>query len=197
MDTAEARADRLQRAMAGRTQAWLGKAVGVATSSINGYLRGIIPQADVCIKICDALAIDIRWYLYGETPKDDLGTGEVVLQIPILDHPDSALPFPESHISTFGHPYESFCVHVIGGTLMAPTLPKGSELLATRNFSGVEDGKIYIVQNGGRHTVRRLFVKSDGSINGLCDNPAIQNEHIDEYSADQIVALVLWASHAP
>lgn len=198
MNTTEARADRLRRAMRGRTQAWLAERIGVATSSINGYLKGKIPQADVCLAMCDALAIDIRWYLNGETiAQDDNSKVERVVQVPFVDDGGKALTFPAGLLDVFAAPYESFCCVAVQGTLMAPGIPREAEVLATRSFADVEDGKVYVLRLRGGYVLRRLRVRGDGNIVAICDNPAVQNDVPDEIAYDDIVALVLWSSHAP
>ncbi|MCZ7860842.1 LexA family transcriptional regulator [Agrobacterium salinitolerans] len=197
MDTTEARADRLRRAMRGRTQAWLAEQIGVATSSINGYLKGKIPQADVCLRMCDALAVDIRWYLNGVTPAEDRVQAEKVVQVPFVDDGTKALTFPAGLLDVFGMPYESFCCVAVQGTLMAPGIPRGAEVLATRSFSQIEDGKVYVLQLRGGHVLRRLRVRGDGGIVAVCDNPAVQNDLPDEVQYENIAALAVWSSHAP
>lgn len=197
MDTTEARADRLRRAMRGKTQAWLAEQIGVATSSINGYLKGKVPQADVCLRMCDALAVDFRWYLNGEVPAEEKTQGEKVVQVPFVDDPAKALTFPAGLLDMFGGPYESFCCLGVQGTLMAPGIPKGAEVLATRSFPQVEDGKVYVLQLRGGYVLRRLRVRGDGGIVAVCDNPAVHNDLPDEVLFEDVAALALWSSHAP
>jgi len=197
MDTTEARADRLRRAMRGRTQAWLAETVGVAASSVNGYLKGKVPQADVCVRICDALAIDIRWYLFGEAPPSAPEGGEGVLQVPFADDPSRALTFPAGLVQMFGAPYESMCCVAVQGTLMAPSIPRGSEVLATRSFDIVEDGRVYVLRLRGGYVLRRLRVRGDGSLVAVCDNPAAQSDLPDEVAREDVEALAVWSSHAP
>jgi transcriptional regulator with XRE-family HTH domain len=182
--------------MNGRTQAWLAERIGVATSSINGYLKGIVPQADVCLRMCDALAVDVRWYLTGEADERERGS-EGVLQVALLDYPDRALTYPTSHIEAFGVAYDSLCCVFVTGTMMAPAIPMRSEVLGTRDFGEVEDGRVYIVRTGQRHVVRRLSVKAAGKLVAVCDNPAAVSEAADEIEREDVVALVLWAAHAP
>lgn len=195
MDINEERADRLRRAMDGRTQAWLAEKIGVATSSINGYLtRGTVPQADVCLRMCDALSIDIRWYLSGETDERPSGVDGVV-QIAFIDMPEHAIAFPQTHAAYFNVPFESLCCVMVGGTLMAPGIPKGSEVIGTRSFRDVEDGRVYIVRIGTVHTVRRIRVRGDGTLVGVCDNAAAVSEVVDEFGREDIVALGLWCGY--
>jgi transcriptional regulator with XRE-family HTH domain len=195
--TTEARADRLRRAMRGRTQAWLAEQIGVATSSINGYLKGKVPQADVCLRMCDALAVDIRWYLDGETPPEEKAQGERVIQVPFVDDGTKALTFTTGLLDMFGVPYESLCCISVQGTLMAPGIPKGAEVLATGSFSNVEDGKVYILRLRNGFVLRRLRVRGDGSLVAVCDNPAVQNDLPDEILYEDVAAVALWSSQAP
>lgn len=195
MEISEARADRLRRAMNGRTQAWLAEACGVATSSINGYLKGTVPQADVCLRMCDALAVDVRWYLTGESAVLD-AVAEGVVQVAYVDHPDRALTFTASHIDMFGVPYDSLCCVEVVGTLMAPGVPKGAEVIGTRAFAEIEDGRVYIVKLGRRHAVRRMRINGDGKLVGVCDNPAAVTDSPDEFRREDVVALALWSGHA-
>ncbi|MBY3155559.1 helix-turn-helix domain-containing protein [Rhizobium laguerreae] len=197
MDTTEARADRLRRAMRGRTQAWLAEEIGVATSSINGYLKGKIPQADVCLRMCDALAVDIRWYLDGNSPPGEKAQGERVVQVPFVDDATKALTFTTGLLDMFGVPYESLCCIGVQGTMMAPGVPKGSEVLATRSFSNIEDGKVYILQLGSGFVLRRLRVRGDGGLVAVCDNPAVQNDLPDEIVHEDVAAVALWSGHSP
>jgi transcriptional regulator with XRE-family HTH domain len=195
MDMTEARADRLRRAMRGKTQAWLAEQIGVATSSINGYLKGKVPQADVCLRMCDTLAVDIRWYLNGETPAVDKAREEKVVQVPFFEDGTKALTFPAGLLDVFLAPYESFCCLTVQGSLMAPAIPRGAEVLATRSFSQVDDGKVYVLQLRGSFVLRRLRLRGDGSIVAVCDNPAVQNDLPDEVLYEDIAALAVWSSH--
>ncbi len=181
--------------MAGRTQAWLAERIGVAASSINGYLKGTVPQADVCMRMCDVLAVDMRWYLTGESSEAGEKRSDDVVQVVFLDQPDRALTYPASHVDFFEVPYESLCCVVVGGNLMSPGIPRGAEVLGTRAFGDVEDGRVYIVKVGRRHSVRRIRIAGDGRFLAVCDNPAA-SEEVDEFHPDDIVALALWAGHA-
>lgn len=187
--------ERLQKAMTGRTQAWLAERAGVATSSINGYLRGKMPQADVAMKICDALAIDLRWYLEGVEDRARPGVTDDLLQIPFVDDASRALTFPSGLVSMFGTPLESLCCISVAGTLMEPSLPRGTELLATRHFAEPWDGRVFILQFSGRYVVRRIRCAADGTLLSVCDNPAVQGDVPEYVQPEQVIALGLWASH--
>lgn len=195
MPEVEERADRLQRAMQGKTQAWLAGRIGVATSSVNGYLQGKVPPADVALRICDVLAIDIRWYLSGQASVAE--AGERVVQVPFLDDGARALTFPQGLVAFFGVPSESLCCLSVAGTLMSPGMPPGAEVLATRSFDGIVDGRVYLLGLRGGYAARRLMVRSDGRLLGLCDNPQFRQDVPDEVDYADVAALVLWSSHAP
>lgn len=197
MDDTEARADRLRRAMQGKTQAWLADQIGVATSSINSYLKGKVPQADVCLRMCDALAVEIRWYLFGDTVPKSANGAEAVVQVPFVDDTGKALTFPAGLLDMLGYGHDSLCCVSVQGTLMAPGIPKGAEVLATRSFSSVEDGRVYVLSLRGSMVVRRLRLRGDGGIVAVCDNPAVQNDLPDVVNAEDVAGLAVWSSHAP
>jgi DNA-binding XRE family transcriptional regulator len=193
-DDERERGARLLRAMQSRTQAWLADAIGVAVSSVNGYLKGKVPMADVALRMCDVLAIDIRWYLTGEARKEE--TGEKVMQVPFLDDPSRALTFPSGLLGSFGVPPDSLCCLEMQGTLMAPAIPRGAEILATRSFDDIVDGRLYIIDTGRGHMLRRARVRADRRIEAVCDNVAAQQEMPDFVDYAQVVALALWSGCA-
>lgn len=188
-------AERLRRAMQGRTQASLAEAIGVATSTINGYLKGKMPPADVALRICAELRIDIEWYLQGRSRERPPGQGEGVEQVPFINDHDSALVYPSGLLRMMDVPLDSLCCFVVGGNMMHPTLPSGTELLLTRSFGEIVDGRVYVVQWGQGWAARRIRMSPGGQLFAVCDNPAGGRPGGDEVQRSDIAALALWAGH--
>lgn len=194
MNEDEARGERLRRAAAGRTQAWLAERAGVAASSVNGYLKGRVPQADVAVRICDALGIGLRWYLFGQSHPSE--GSDALVQVPFADDPARALTFPRNLVDMFGSAHQDLCCAEARGALMEPTIPKGAEVLATRAVGKIEDGGVYLVEIGGQQLIRRIRLRADGGLLGVCDNPAAQTEVADVIPRDCVKARAVWVSHA-
>ena len=186
---------RLAAAMKGKNQAWLAKQVDVATSTINGYLKGKMPPVDVAFKICKALDIDIHWYVEGKEMAVSSVSSDGVTNIPMIDNVQHALQFPNSLISAFGVDVNSLCCLNVSGTLMSPGIPKGAEVLATKSFGEIQDGRVYILKIKDSIVLRRVQVRTDGKIVAFCDNPLVQHEVPDAIKTNDIIAMALWSGY--
>jgi transcriptional regulator with XRE-family HTH domain len=196
MTEEEEMAERLRRAMQGRTQASLADAIGVATSTVNGYLKGKMPPADVALGICRELGIELEWYLHGTTATAVADGDEGVVQVPFVEDPRQALAYPAGLLGVLGYPLESLCCHLAAGNLMAPTIPQGTELLLTREVGQVVDGRVYLMSWGAAWAARRVRVAPGGRLLAVCDNPSGSPAEGDEVNRSDIAALALWAGHA-
>ncbi len=186
---------RLAEAMTGKSQSWLAKEVGVAASTINGYLKGKVPPVDIAFLMCKALNIDISWYINGEITSSNTAYDEGTTNIPLINSVGQALPIANNLISMFGVDTESLCCMTVPGTMMSPAIPKGAEVLATKSFGDVEDGRVYILKIKDTPVLRRVQVRTDGSLVAICDNPAVSNDVPDVVKPKDILALGLWSSH--
>ena len=188
---------RLAQAMTtGRSQAWLAKEVGVAASTINGYLKGKVPPVDVAFAMCKVLGISIHWYIEGTSAPLNAVSNEGSTNIPIIDSVGHALPFPNSLLSAFNVGIESFLCITVSGTMMTPHIPEGAEVLATKLFGQVEDGRVYILKIKDTTVLRRVKIGSDSRLLAICENPAVKNDVPDIINAKDIIALALWSSHS-
>jgi hypothetical protein len=195
MDEDTERGSRLKESLGERSNAWLAKQVGVVASTVHGYVHGKVPPADVALRICDVLGIDLRWYINGGgVKKPDMGG---VIMVPVLLHSGE----PGGSMSFAAHLLKQLTedTHLIGcvnasGAGMAPTIPEYSEVLFLHD-PGVIDGKPHVLKIRERIVVRRVVVRGNGVLETVCDNPAFVREAPDVISPEDVLGRVLWVGH--
>lgn len=188
------RAERFMQAMAGQTFAEIAEAVSAAASTIHNYASGKIPSADMGIKIAKYLGVDLDWWINGNGSTS--AAAPSVVYLPVRGQ-QGAISYSSGLIDLLNRNVESlFCTFGVG-TMMHPTIPKDSELVCSTDIQPIKDGCVYLVQLGAHEVIRRLRIKPHGIIEARCDNPQVQLEKPDEISSDNILAEVLWVSHAP
>jgi transcriptional regulator with XRE-family HTH domain len=189
------RGERFMEAKAGQTIATIADAVGAAGSTVQGYTTGNIPSADIGIKISKYLNVDLDWWINGNGVTSSAPPS--VVYLPIRGTDNQAISYSSGLIELLNRNVDSlFCTFGIG-TMMHPTVPKDSELICSTDIHPLKDGCVYLVRFGNHEIIRRLRVKSNDLIEARCDNPAVQLEKADEVRAEDVIAEILWISHAP
>jgi transcriptional regulator with XRE-family HTH domain len=189
------RGERFVEAMSGQTIATIAEAVGAAGSTIHGYTNGKIPSADMGIKISKYLNVDLDWWINGNGITSSAPPS--VVYLPIRGTESQAISYSSGLIELLNRNVDSlFCTFGIG-TMMHPTVPKDSELICSTDIHPLKDGCVYLVRFGNHEIIRRLRVKPNDLIEARCDNPAVQPEKADEVRSEDVIAEVLWVSHAP
>ena len=187
---------RLKKALGEKSNAWLAKQVGVVASTVHGYVHGKIPPADVALRICDVLNIDIRWYIEGkgaEAPSaDDL------VDVPFLDRGGNVTQGGAGYARRLledlvGDPFDARCI-IATGASMEPTVPEHSEVLFALGAE-VVDGMVHVVRIRDRLVLRRIRIGTDGHPVAICDNPAFAREDAEPVSDGQILGRVVWVGH--
>lgn len=174
--------------MGERTIADIALAAGVSPSTIFGYAEGHTPNANYALVVSELLNLDLNYWLFGE---DKASSG-----------PDSgpgvkgAISFAESRIETLGRPVETlFRVHA-SGNLMAPTIPRGAEVICSKEISRLNDGCVYLIGAGSGEVFRRIRIRLDGNLEAFCDNPNFIGQ-TETVSREKLIAEALWVSHKP
>jgi hypothetical protein len=198
MEENSERGARLKEALGGRSNAWLAKQVGVVASTVHGYAHGKVPPADVALRICDVLGIDLRWYIDGQgvavTPGDKL------VMVPLIDYSGGmaadGIAYAESFLKHLATDPGSVRCMISSGVAMAPSVPEHAEVLFLPG-AGVIDGAVHVVGIRNRLLVRRIRISASGGMEAVCDNPAFSREGSDLLEPDQIVGRALWVAHTP
>jgi phage repressor protein C with HTH and peptisase S24 domain len=189
------RGERFVEAMGGQTYAVIADAVGAAGSTIHNYASGKIPSADMGIKIAHYLGVDLDWWINGSGATSSASAGMVY--VPVRGMPGSAISYSSGLIELLKHKVDSlFCTFGVG-TMMHPTIPKEAELICTADIHPLKDGCVYMIRMGTHEVIRRLRIKPNNVIEARCDNPSVQQERPDEIGPQDVIAEVLWVSHAP
>lgn len=68
-ESSDAFAIRLREAIGGRVLAQVAKAVGIAPSTLQRYLSGAMPAADIAFRLARAVQVRAAWLIEGEEPK--------------------------------------------------------------------------------------------------------------------------------
>lgn len=198
MEHSDERGARLKSVLGDKAIAWLAKQVGVAASTIHGYVNGKVPPADVALMICDVLGMDVRWYILGEGPSS--ARGDKLFSVPLVEADGTVgvqLSFSSSFLSELGVASETVRCMLAVGASMSPTIPEHSEVLFTAEPGEPADGEVYVIRIRGRAVLRRIRIRANGSMDTVCDNPAFRSEAADEVLQEQIIGRVLWVSHRP
>jgi hypothetical protein len=186
---------RFVEAMSGQTFQGVADAVEAAGSTIHNYGKGKIPAADMGIKVAKYLNIDLDWWINGNGATSSAPPS--VVYLPIRGTENQAISYSSGLIELLNRNVDSlFCTFGIG-TMMHPTVPKDSELICSTDIHPLKDGCVYLVRFGSHEIIRRLRVKPNDLIEARCDNPAVQPEKPDEVRAEDVIAEILWVSHAP
>lgn len=198
MEDLDERGARLKSVLGDRAIAWLAKQVGVAASTVHGYINGKVPPADVAFLICDVLEMDLRWWILGDGPST--GRSDRLVSVPLVEA-DGTTAFDVSYSVSFLSELKVEassvrCLLAIGAS-MAPTVPEHSEVLYTSQVGEPADGEVFVIAIRGRSVLRRLRIRANGAMETVCDNPAFRSEAADEVREDQILGRVLWVSHRP
>ncbi|NTF17230.1 hypothetical protein G6L37_02140 [Agrobacterium rubi] len=196
-DDEEARGKRLKSALGERSNAWLAKQVGVVASTVHGYVHGKVPPADVTLRICDTLDIDIRWYISGEGAPASVS--DDIVNVPVLDRTgkimDDPLGYSKKLLSALTKDHARARCLIATGEAMKPVIPEHAEVLFLLGQE-IVDGMAHVIRIRDRLVVRRIRMGVDGTSEAFCDNPAFAREAADPVSDDQIVGRVIWISHA-
>lgn len=178
-DTGTRFAIRLREAVEGRVLAQIAKAADVAPSTLQRYLGGAMPAADIAFRLARAIGVRAAWLIEGEEPKlDQLPTSATVVGLA----GDVAI-VPRYDLFAFGEygkpePAETLALptsmlaraRITAGIWVAempsdafPSLAGEGELLICRDpEQSLQDRRIYVFLIDGRPIVRRVFVRPDG-----------------------------------
>jgi transcriptional regulator with XRE-family HTH domain len=197
MEENSERGARLKDALGDRSNAWLAKQIGVVASTVHGYVHGKVPPADVALRICDVLGIDIRWYIDGQ--RAAVAKGDRLIEVPLVGYSGAApagIAYAESFLKHLAQDPMSVRCMISSGVAMAPTVPEHAEVLYLPGQE-VVDGAAHVVGIRSRLLVRRIRLTASGEMEAVCDNPAFVREGADLIEPDQVVGRVLWVAHAP
>lgn len=195
MSETDERGRRFLEAMGGRTYADVGKAVGVAVSTIAGYVEGKVPNAEKALAVCEVLDLDLSYWVHGVSKKP---AHSDVCFLPWRNGPtgNEAIPYALNLIEMLERPVESLFCGFGSGNLMAPTIPQGAEVIFSSDISRLNDGCVYLIRAGNDEVLRRLRIRLDGKLEAFCDNRDFASQ-IETVSLDDLVAEAVWVSRKP
>lgn len=172
-------AKRLREATDGRVLAQVAKAVGVAPSTLQRYLGGAMPAADIAFRLARAVNVRAAWLIEGEEPKFEqvptsasvVGLSGDVTIVPRYDlfafgehgkpDPEEMLALPTSFLSRSRVTTGVWLAEMPSSAL--PSLAGEGELLICRDADQIlQDRRIYVFLIDGRPVVRQVFVRPDG-----------------------------------
>lgn len=193
------RADRMAKAMDGRTNQWLASEVGIAVSTANSYVHGAVPPADIAARVAEVLGMDLLWYVTGKYAVPPAGEGSV--EVPLIDHGfvgAGSVGYSVGLLRSLGAESGSVQCILAPGESMRPTVPEGAEILfGPVREGGPPDGSVCVLSIGGRAVIRRVGPAADGSWTAWRDHPAFRSEPKERVALEDIVGEVLWVSHRP
>ncbi|GGF62552.1 hypothetical protein GCM10007301_22850 [Azorhizobium oxalatiphilum] len=180
----QARAERFGIALGTRSLTSVGKAAGVATSTVAGYAKGKLPTADVALRIADFLGVDLRWYISGEQSADYAPDATSLRLLNGSGHVVGVRHFANDVLNgVCSAPSQAFCLEVTGAA-MAPTVCSASEVVV--DPGEVEDGHLCVLSVSGRYLVRRIQRLHGGKVRTIHDNSTF----IDDVTEVGDVAIV-------
>ena len=181
-DGHETFAMRLSRALVGRVNAHIAKEIGVAPSTMQRYLQGSMPAADVGLRLAQALQVSPEWLFSGvglmeveaeaRPFADVVGIQSQITLLPrydLFDFGDYGKPEPEEQIA-IPTPWIVSAAKSTGGVWLAempndalPSLAGEGELLICRDpEERLQDRRVYIFLFDGKPVVRKAHVRPDG-----------------------------------
>lgn len=173
---------RIARALSGRVYAQVAKEIGVAPSTLQRYLQGSMPAADVGLKLAQALSVNPEWLFSGKGQMavqqearpfaEIIGLQSQITLLPryeLFGFTERGKPEPEEQIA-IPTPWIVAAAKSTNGVWLAempndamPTLAGEGELLICRDAEEMlQDRRVYIFLFDGKPVVRRAHVRPDG-----------------------------------
>ncbi|MFT4271222.1 MAG: S24 family peptidase [Pantoea sp.] len=210
--------ERLSQAMkeAGHTQGSLGKAVGMAQSSVWKLVSGDAKGSRKAVDIARVLGVRPEWLVSGQDPMRNEGQqpiqahnkdqNEGVYRIDVLDLTVSAGPgsymlsemvevlhaieFTSEHArSLFGNrAAQSIKVMTVDGDSMSPTVNSGDRLFFDVSVRDFRTDGVYAFVYGKTFHVKRLQMQGE-KLAVLSDNPSYEKWYVTETSQDQFYVM--------
>lgn len=209
--------ERLGQAMkeAGYTQGSLGKAVGMAQSSVWKLVSGDAKGSRKAVDIARVLGVRPEWLVSGQAPMRNEGqvsnvsteiTNPDVFRIDVLDLTVSAGPgrymlsemvevlhaieFTTDHArALFGNrPAANLKVMTVDGDSMSPTVNSGDRLFFDVSVRDFRTDGVYAFVYGKTFHVKRLQMQGE-KLAVLSDNPSYEKWYVTEATQDQFCVM--------
>lgn len=183
-------AKRLVDALDGRGLAGIARQVGIAPSTLQRYLNGSMPAADIGFRLARALSVRPEWLFEAAGPKYEtgevvgIGSGQVTV-LPVLDlfafgeqgkpAATDQLALPTAWLMAAARSTTGLWLAEMPNDAL-PSLAKEGELLVCKDPEAtLQDRRIYIFLLDGRPIVRRVFVRPEGlQLRGESDADTIE-----------------------
>lgn len=166
---ASAFAERLSAACAGRVLKQVADAVDVAPSTIQRYLAGSIPAADIAIKLARTLGVRVEWLIVGEGPMNHVpgataGDAEVALQrfdVFAFDEygkgpPVETVRVPAAWLMAAAKATTGLWLAEMPSGALPEVAREGETIICRDPETPLQDRRVYIFLLDGRPIVRRV-----------------------------------------
>ncbi|MGI8839717.1 MAG: LexA family transcriptional regulator [Caulobacteraceae bacterium] len=184
-----------------RKSAEVARAVGIASTTMDGYLRGAMPSADRAFTIADELGVDAKWLVTGEGVQDPGGD--------YLSEGDLA-PLPRYDIFTFESaappraielvPIRRDWLMMVARTVsglwltempsdaMTAIAPAGGTIICKAPDASLAERRVYAFLLDGRPIIRRVQLQPNALVLEA-DNPSIDPIRLGEESGENLIPI--------
>ena len=156
---------------------------GVSQNTAANWLKGDgVPELSRLPEIAEILGTTIEQLVAGDQKTGTQAIDEHYVMVDM--HGDGSLEghswytLPET-LRTLGLP-NSIKMLQIGNDDMAPYVAKGDVVIYDPRVSRIQANDVYVLQIGERYLVRRIQRGVKHSVRLICDNPAFEDEILDE-----------------
>jgi phage repressor protein C with HTH and peptisase S24 domain len=211
--------ERLEMVMAGRSAREFSRLCGISDASVRDYLRGdSYPSLDRLDAIAAAADVSAQWLATGKGSADlgireseglyTSGQFDEFALVPVYDIAASAghgsiaedsqplrdLAFRRDWLISHGLLNKLLAVIEVKGDSMTPTLSAGDTILVDMTDTEIGVDAIYVLRMNDHLYAKRLQRGLDGSVRVISDNPAYQNQIIEEGRLQDlhVVGRVVW-----
>ncbi|HEY2179657.1 MAG TPA: S24 family peptidase [Caulobacteraceae bacterium] len=165
---------RLRQAMGGRSAAEVARAVGLASTTMDGYLKGAVPAADRAFAIARELGVSAEWLITGEGARRPSESDSDWLVVPRYDllafEPDATqepvemMRIRREWVSRAVKSVRRLWVTTLTSDAMSDIGREGDLVLCEDVAPPLADGRVYVFLLDRTPIVRRLQMRPEGLV---------------------------------